>query len=103
MCHRDNWKAACSVFIVSVRMSILCFLALLRFLIALLYCAITKHICAMNIAFNELDLNNRMDGIVNCCYTGITLTSSSGGNDRRERERRYVSLTDNAEHEARDV
>ena len=47
--------------------------------------------------------NNRMDGIVNWCYTGIILTSSSGGNDRRERERRYVSLTDNAEHKARDV
>ena len=103
MCFRDNWKAACSDLIVSVRMSILCFLALLRSLIALLFCAVTRRICVMDIARNQLDFNNRMDGIVNWCYTGIILTSSSGGNDRRERERRYVSLTDNAEHKARDV
>ena len=71
--------------------------------IALLYCAFTKRMCATDIARNQLDFDNRMDGIVNWCYTGITLTSSSGGNDRRERERRNVLLTDNAEHEARDV
>ena len=103
MCLRDNWKAACSDLIVFVRMSILYFLALLRSSIASLYCAITRWMCAMDIARNELDFSNRIDGTVNCCYTGIILTSSSGGNERRERERRYVSLTDNAEHEARDV
>ena len=103
MCHRDNWNAACFDLIVSVCMSILCFLAFLRSSIASLCCAIPRRMCTMEIAINELDFNNRMDGIVNWCYTGITLTSSSGGNDRRERERRYVSFTDNAEHEARDV
>ena len=85
MCHRDNWKAACSVFIVSVRMPILCFLALLRFLIALLYFAFTRRMCAMDIARNEFDFDNRMDEFVNWCYTGMTLTSSSGGVYQRER------------------
>ena len=87
MCLRDNWKAACSDLIVFVRMSILYFLALLRSSIASLYCAMTRWMCAMDIARNELDFSNRMDGTVNCCYTGIILTSSSGGNDQRERER----------------
>ena len=58
MCHRDNWKATCSAFIVSVRMSILCFLALLRSLIAFLYCAVTRRMCVMDIVINELDFKN---------------------------------------------
>ena len=71
MCFRDNWKAACSDLIVSVRMSILCFLALLRSSIALFHCAITRRMCAMDIARNELDFNNTIMNLL----TGATLAS----------------------------
>ena len=71
MCHRDNLKAACSVFIVSVRMPILCFLALLRFFIALLYCAVTRQMCVMDIVINEFDFNNTLMNLI----TGATMAS----------------------------